>query len=78
MVRPLTVIQHNTPLPSHCAPGSSAATAGAVRYRGRPLDRASHEAIGIQFQATALQDFQTVAESLDMFATLYRRSAPRA
>jgi ABC-2 type transport system ATP-binding protein len=53
-------------------------TAGEVRYRGRPLDRAYREAIGIQFQATALQDFQTVAESLDMFATLYRRTTPRA
>jgi ABC-2 type transport system ATP-binding protein len=51
--------------------------AGQVLYRGRPLDRAYREAIGIQFQATALQDFQTVAESLAMFAALYRRAVPR-
>lgn len=52
-------------------------TAGEVLYRGRPLDRAYREVIGIQFQATALQDFQTVAESLAMFAALYPRTAPR-
>jgi ABC-2 type transport system ATP-binding protein len=48
---------------------------GEVLYRGRPLDRAYRESIGIQFQATALQDFQTVAESLTLFASLYRRQA---
>jgi ABC-2 type transport system ATP-binding protein len=57
--------------------GIQTPTAGEVRYRGRPLDRAYREAIGIQFQVTALQDFQTVAESLDMFAALYRRTTPR-
>ncbi len=51
--------------------------AGAVLYRGRPLDQGYRESVGIQFQATALQDFQTVAESLDMFAALYRRQADR-
>jgi ABC-2 type transport system ATP-binding protein len=50
-------------------------TAGEIRYRGRPLDREFRERIGIQFQATSLQDFQTVSESLHMFAALYRRSA---
>ncbi|MCU0833938.1 MAG: ABC transporter ATP-binding protein [Chromatiaceae bacterium] len=52
-------------------------TSGRVLFKGRPLDRAYREAIGIQFQATALQDFQTVAESLTMFASLYRRTADR-
>jgi ABC-2 type transport system ATP-binding protein len=50
---------------------------GQVLFRGRGLDRAYRESIGIQFQATALQDFQTVGESLAMFASLYRRRAPR-
>ena len=50
---------------------------GQVLYRGRPLDRSYRESIGIQFQATALQDFQTVAESLTMFASLYRRGTHR-
>lgn len=49
--------------------------AGMILYRGRPLDRDYRQAIGIQFQATALQDFQTVRESLEMFASLYRRTA---
>jgi ABC-2 type transport system ATP-binding protein len=52
-------------------------TAGRVLYRNRPIDAAFREEIGIQFQATALQDFQTVAESLTMFARLYRRHAER-
>jgi ABC-2 type transport system ATP-binding protein len=51
---------------------------GAVLFQGRPLGAAYREAIGIQFQATALQDFQTVAESLTMFATLYQKTADRA
>lgn len=57
--------------------GIQTPTSGTVLYRGRPLDRAYRESVGIQFQATALQDFQTVRESLDMFATLYRRTADR-
>jgi ABC-2 type transport system ATP-binding protein len=52
-------------------------TSGAVLFRGRPLDAVYREAIGIQFQTTALQDFQTVAESLAMFASLYRTTADR-
>jgi len=53
--------------------GIQTPTAGQVLFRGRPLDRDFREQIGIQFQATALQDFQTVRESLAMFAALYRR-----
>jgi ABC-2 type transport system ATP-binding protein len=49
--------------------------AGQIRYQGRALNRAFREDIGIQFQNTALQDFQTVRESLCMFASLYRRTA---
>ena len=52
-------------------------TAGHVLYRGRPLDEVYRQQVGIQFQATALQDFQTVAESLTMFASLYSRRADR-
>ena len=57
--------------------GISTPTSGKVAYEGRELDRAFREDIGIQFQTTALQDFQTVRESLDMFASLYRRTADR-
>ena len=45
--------------------GIQTPTSGQVLYRGAAPGRAYREAIGIQFQATALQDFQTVAESLD-------------
>ncbi len=55
--------------------GISDPTAGKIMYQGRTLDRSFREDIGIQFQSTALQDFQTVRESLDMFASLYRRTA---
>jgi ABC-2 type transport system ATP-binding protein len=55
--------------------GIQTPTSGRVLFRGRPLDRDFKEAIGIQFQATALQDFQTVRESLAMFAALYQRHA---
>jgi ABC-2 type transport system ATP-binding protein len=55
--------------------GISKPAAGQVLYEGRALDRNFREDIGIQFQSTALQDFQCVRESLAMFASLYRRTA---
>ena len=55
--------------------GISRPAAGEILYEGRALDRAFREDIGIQFQSTALQDFQSVRESLRMFASLYRRTA---
>jgi ABC-2 type transport system ATP-binding protein len=55
--------------------GISRPVSGRVLYNGRALDRAYREDIGIQFQTTALQDFQTVRESLTMFASLYHKSA---
>jgi ABC-2 type transport system ATP-binding protein len=55
--------------------GISRPDSGYILYEGRAHDRAYREDIGIQFQSTALQDFQTVRESLHMFASLYRRTA---
>lgn len=55
--------------------GISRPLSGQVLYQGRALDREYREDIGIQFQSTALQDFQTVQESLVMFTRLYRESA---
>jgi ABC-2 type transport system ATP-binding protein len=55
--------------------GIQTPTAGQILFRGRPLDRDFREQVGIQFQATALQDFQRVHEALTMFARLYRRHA---
>ncbi len=55
--------------------GIQVPTSGQVLFRGRIFDREFREQIGIQFQATSLQDFQTVRESLAMFAALYQRHA---
>lgn len=55
--------------------GIAQPTSGDVLYEGRAPDRRFREEIGIQFQSTALQDFQTVRESLKMFASLYSRAA---
>ena len=55
--------------------GITRPTSGEILYRGRIPDRGFREQIGIQFQSTALQDFQTVRESLELFASLYQRTA---
>ena len=53
--------------------GILAPSAGEVRYRGEPLDRRFREEAGILFQKTALQDFLTVRQSIEMFRGLYAR-----
>ncbi len=55
--------------------GISTPRSGQVLYQGRVFDSSYREDIGIQFQTTALQDFQTVRESLHMFTSLYSKSA---
>jgi len=55
--------------------GISSPRSGQILYQGSTFDRNYREEIGIQFQTTALQDFQTVHESLIMFTRLYRKSA---
>lgn len=56
--------------------GITEADSGTVSFRGTPRDARYHELIGIQFQHTALQDFQTVGESLQLFASFYSRHRP--
>ena len=53
--------------------GILAASAGEVRYRGEPLGERFRQEAGILFQATALQNFLTVRQSLSMFRGLYAR-----
>jgi ABC-2 type transport system ATP-binding protein len=53
--------------------GIQAATSGTVLFRGQPLGREFHAEAGIQFQSTALQDFLTVRETLELFRKLYGR-----
>ena len=55
--------------------GVTAATSGEVWYMGAPAGKRFREEAGIQFQATALQDFLTVHETLKMFQKLYKRRA---
>jgi ABC-2 type transport system ATP-binding protein len=55
--------------------GVSPATAGEVWYYGEPAGDKFREEAGIQFQNTALQDFITVRETLEMFQALYDRRA---
>jgi ABC-2 type transport system ATP-binding protein len=51
--------------------GILAPGAGEVRYRGERLGRRFREEAGILFQKTALQDFLTVRQSIEMFRGLY-------
>ncbi len=55
--------------------GVTAATSGEVWYDGEPAGERFREEAGIQFQSTALQDFLTVRETLEMFQALYDRRA---
>ena len=56
--------------------GITDADSGEILYRGRPRDDGFRQAIGIQFQHTALQEFQTVRESLQLFASFYECGRP--
>jgi ABC-2 type transport system ATP-binding protein len=55
--------------------GIHAPTAGEILYKGEPLGKRFRNEAGIMFQSTALQDFITVRETLEMFARLYPRHA---
>jgi ABC-2 type transport system ATP-binding protein len=55
--------------------GVTQATSGEVWYFGEPAGQKFREEAGIQFQNTALQDYLTVGETLQMFQALYDRKA---
>lgn len=55
--------------------GIARPTSGEILYRGSPLGRSFREKVGIQFQATALQDYLTVREVLELFASFYNARA---
>jgi ABC-2 type transport system ATP-binding protein len=48
---------------------------GEILYCGQPTGRRFREEAGIQFQNTALQDFLTVRETIQLFQSLYDRKA---
>ncbi len=49
---------------------------GEILYRREPISRRFKEKIGIQFQSTALQEFLTVRETLNLFSSLYTNPRP--
>ena len=51
--------------------GITEASEGEILYRGKPVDARFRQEVGIQFQSTALQDFITVRETLQMFRSFY-------
>ena len=55
--------------------GVTAASSGDVYYYGEIAGRRFRQEAGIQFQNTALQDFITVRETIEMFRSLYDRQA---
>ena len=58
--------------------GVTPASSGAVYYYGEIAGKRFRQEAGIQFQNTALQDFITVRETLEMFRALYDRPAKLA
>lgn len=50
------------------------ATKGQVYYYDKPVDESMSQQIGIQFQHTALQDYLTVQETLDLFTSFYEHT----
>jgi ABC-2 type transport system ATP-binding protein len=55
--------------------GVTSATSGEVYYYGEIAGKKFRQEAGIQFQNTALQDFITVRETIEMFRNLYSRQA---
>lgn len=55
--------------------GIIAPTSGTVLYRGEIAGQRFREEAGVQFQSTALQDYLTVRETLQLFYDLYDRKA---
>ena len=53
--------------------GITPPSSGQVLYRGAPVDARFRQEVGIQFQSTALQDFLTVRETLQLFRSFYSR-----
>lgn len=54
--------------------GIISANAGQVLYQGKVVDANISQQIGIQFQHTALQDFLTVKETLNLFSSFYQHT----
>lgn len=51
-------------------------TAGTITFRGDPVDQKFKEKVGIQFQHTALPEYITVKETLELFSAFYPNPRP--
>jgi len=47
------------------------ADSGEILFKGKPIDRRFKQKVGIQFQSTALPEFITVKETLELFRSFY-------
>ncbi|HAP42476.1 MAG: ABC transporter ATP-binding protein [Spirochaetes bacterium GWD1_61_31] len=56
--------------------GITAPSGGRVLFRGQPLGADFKGKVGIQFQTTALPEFITVKETLELFSAFYNRPRP--
>ncbi len=56
--------------------GITAPSSGKVLFKGRPLDGTFKQKVGIQFQSTALPEYITVKETLDLFSAFYPHPRP--
>lgn len=56
--------------------GIQKASSGQVLYKSEPIGEQFKQEAGIQFQTTALQEFLTVKETLQMFHGLYKNTLP--
>jgi len=54
--------------------GIISASSGEVKYNGKTTNNDITQQIGIQFQHTALQDFLTVQETLNLFTSFYQQT----
>ena len=55
--------------------GIQAPTSGEILYKGEHIGQRFRQEAGIMFQSTALQDFISVRETLEMFAQFYNKKA---
>jgi ABC-2 type transport system ATP-binding protein len=54
--------------------GITKPTSGDILFKGHPIGREFKLSAGIQFQATSLQEYLTVRETIEMFAHLYSKT----
>lgn len=53
-------------------------SSGSIQFFGKAMDKEALKQVGIQFQHTALQDYLTVEETLDLFSAFYPKPADKA